>query len=139
MTGEGDRSMVDVGLRRVPGLDPGAPLPDSDPRLVERISDEIRGTGRMSFARFMELALYDPDAGYYTAGRGLDATATGPGRGGDFLTAPEGHPIFGWAVARHLESVWVALNRPARFVRLWTPRAQYLINKAHVARVREVG
>lgn len=31
------------------------------------------------------------------------------------------------------------LNRPARFVRLWTPRAQYLINKAHVARVREVG
>jgi hypothetical protein len=31
------------------------------------------------------------------------------------------------------------LNRPARFVRLWTPRAQYLINKEHVARVREVG
>jgi hypothetical protein len=31
------------------------------------------------------------------------------------------------------------LNRPARFVRLWTPRAQYLINKQHVARVREVG
>lgn len=31
------------------------------------------------------------------------------------------------------------LNWPARFVRLWTPRAQYLINKAHVARVREVG
>lgn len=31
------------------------------------------------------------------------------------------------------------LNRPGRFVRLWTPRAQYLINKRHVARVREVG
>jgi hypothetical protein len=30
------------------------------------------------------------------------------------------------------------LNRPARFLRLWTSSAQYLINKAHVARVREV-
>jgi hypothetical protein len=30
------------------------------------------------------------------------------------------------------------LNRAARFIRLWTPRAQYLINKSHVARVREV-
>jgi hypothetical protein len=31
------------------------------------------------------------------------------------------------------------LNRATRFVRLWTPRAQYLINKQHVARVREIG
>jgi hypothetical protein len=31
------------------------------------------------------------------------------------------------------------LNRAGRFVRLWTPRAQYLINKRHVARVNEVG
>ena len=64
----------------------------------------------MTFARFMDLALYDPEAGYYAGG------ATGPGRHGDFLTAPEGHPIFGWAVARHLESVWAAIDRPARFV-----------------------
>jgi SAM-dependent MidA family methyltransferase len=58
----------------------------------------------------MEVALYDPEAGYYAAG------LAGPGRGGDFLTAPEGHPIFGWAIARHLESVWQALGRPAEFV-----------------------
>jgi hypothetical protein len=30
------------------------------------------------------------------------------------------------------------LNRAARFIRLWTPRAQYMINKAHVTCVREV-
>jgi len=30
------------------------------------------------------------------------------------------------------------LNGPARFVRLWTPRAQYIINKRHVAHVREI-
>jgi SAM-dependent MidA family methyltransferase len=104
------RRPIVLGIRRVPELEPDAPIPDSDPRLVERIAEEIRALGPLSFARFMELALYDPDAGYYTSG------ATGPGRHGDFLTAPEGHPIFGWAIARHLESVWTALDRPNRFV-----------------------
>ena len=112
VTGSGGapRKPFVLGLRRVDELDPAAPLPESEPRLVARITDEIRASGPMTFARFMELALYDPDAGYYTGG------ATGPGRHGDFLTAPEGHPIFGWAVARHLESVWTALDRPTRFV-----------------------
>jgi SAM-dependent MidA family methyltransferase len=104
----------DVGVRRVPGLDLAAPLPDSDPGLVSRIAAEIRDGGPMTFARFMELALYDPEAGYYTAGS-ADATA-GPGRERDFLTAPEGHPIFGWAIARHVEDVWARLDRPSRFV-----------------------
>ena len=99
-----------LGLRRVDELDPGAALPESDPRLVAKIASEIRAGGPMAFARFMELALYDPEAGYYTTG------ATGPGRHGDFLTAPEGHPIFGWSIARHLESVWDALDRPVHFV-----------------------
>jgi Uncharacterized conserved protein len=99
-----------LGLRRVPELESDGSLPESSPDLVARISGEIRGSGPMTFARFMELALYDPEAGYYTGG------TSGPGRHGDFLTAPEGHPIFGWALARHLESVWAALDRPSRFV-----------------------
>ncbi len=98
------------GVRRVPELDPAAALPPSHPGLVARIAEEIRSGGPMTFARFMDLALYDPQAGYYTTG------AAGPGRHGDFLTAPEGHPIFGWALARHLESIWHALGRPGRFV-----------------------
>lgn len=117
MSGDPDaRPTVEVGVRRVDELDPAAPLPDSDPRLVERIAGEIRRDGPMTFARFMDIALYDPDGGYYTAARGTGEAETGPGRSGDFLTAPEGHPIFGWAMARHLESVWVALDRPARFL-----------------------
>jgi SAM-dependent MidA family methyltransferase len=108
-------STVSVGLRRVPGLDLDAPLPDSDPGLVARIVAEIRHQGPMTFARFMEIALYDPEAGYYTA-QPTSGLATGPGREADFLTAPEGHPIFGWAVARQLEEVWARLDRPARFV-----------------------
>jgi SAM-dependent MidA family methyltransferase len=107
---------IDVGLRRVTELDPAAGLPESDPRLVDRISAEIRRDGPMPFARFMEIALYDPEAGYYTADRREQEPQAGPGRAADFLTAPEGHPIFGWAMARHLESVWWALDRPQRFV-----------------------
>jgi SAM-dependent MidA family methyltransferase len=110
------RPLVEVGVRRVPELDLGAPLPDSDPRLVEQIAAEIRANGPMPFARFMEIALYDPEAGYYTSAGSRGEGAGGPGRGADFLTAPESHPIFGWVMARHLESVWGALDRPARFV-----------------------
>ena len=118
MSNESDRERpaIEVGLRRVPELDPRAPLPDSDPRLVAKIADEMRSAGPMTFARFMEHALYDPEAGYYAGSRELDGATTGPGRRGDFLTAPESHPIFGWAMARHLESVWLGLDRPARFV-----------------------
>ena len=104
------RRPIVLGLRRVPELEPDARLPPSDPRLVHRIAAEIRAVGPMPFARFMEIALYDPEAGYYTAG------STGPGRHGDFLTAPEGHPIFGWSIARHVEAVWDELGRPATFV-----------------------
>jgi len=54
----------------------------------------------------MELALYDPDEGFY--GRG-----GGAGRAGaDFLTSPEVGPLFGRLVARALDRWWVALGRP---------------------------
>ena len=111
-----ERPTIEVGLRRVPELDPGAPLPESDPRLTARIGDEIRSTGPMTFARFMDHALYDPEAGYYARSGEVEGAMTGPGRRGDFLTAPESHPIFGWAMARHLESIWLGLDRPGRFV-----------------------
>ena len=111
--GNGDHAarQVDVGLRRVAGLDPDAPLPASDPELAERLANEVRSDGPITFARFMARALYEPELGYYAR-----PTATGPGREADFLTAPEGHGIFGWSIARHLEDVWTALDRPARFV-----------------------
>lgn len=97
---------IDPGLRRV--LPPG-PLPEADPVLEARIRDEIAAGGPMTFARFMELALYDPERGYY---RGEEAR---PGRAGDFLTAPETHPVFGMALARTLDEMWSALGRPDRF------------------------
>ena len=97
-----------LGLRRADGLQ-ARPDPGDEPGLLELIRSEIRSDGPMTFARFMELALYHPDLGYYAGG------TRGPGRDADFLTAPESHPLFGWAVARQLHEVWDRLGRPERF------------------------
>ncbi len=99
---------VTPGLRR-------DPLPDldavgQDDELVDRMRAEIERDGPLSFARFMDLALYDPHGGYYRA------VAARPGREGDFLTAPEAHPIFGAALARAVADVWDRLDRPEPFV-----------------------
>lgn len=96
------------GIRREPAPDLDAVGQDDE--LVARIRAEIRDAGPMTFARFMELALYDPAGGYY---RGATAR---PGWSGDFMTASEAHPIFGHAIARQLEEVWVRLDRPTTFV-----------------------
>ena len=92
--------------------DPFADLSDlsDDPELAERIRAEIRERGPMPFARFMDLALYDPDGGYY---RSAEAR---PGRAGDFITAPELHPIFGELLARAVDDAWATLGRPDPFV-----------------------
>ena len=99
---------VVLGLRRPGDLRP-RPDPGHDPALLDLIRAEIRAAGPMTFARFMELALYHPELGYYATG------TRGPGRDADYLTAPESHPIFGWAVARQLHEAWDRLGRPARF------------------------
>ena len=99
---------IPTGIRRVPPPDLDSVA--SDPVLVERIRTEIEREGPLTFARFMELALYEPDHGYY---RSPDAR---PGRGGDFLTAPEAHPIFGRALARHVADAWRACGGPPAFV-----------------------
>ncbi|MEO8469126.1 MAG: SAM-dependent methyltransferase [Chloroflexota bacterium] len=97
-----------IGLRRADDL-VLRPEPGDELALVALIRDEIEATRPMTFARFMELALYQPDHGYYASGN------RGPGRSADFLTAPESHPIFGWAVARQLDEIWQRLGRPPEF------------------------
>jgi len=79
------------------------------PGLIADIRIEIEECGPISFARFMELALYHPLHGYYLS------PVRRPGRGGDFLTAPEMHPFFGLAIARHIVALWDRLDRPDPF------------------------
>jgi len=60
--------------------------------------------GWISFARYMDEALYAPGLGYYSAG------ARKLGAGGDFTTAPELSSLFGGCVARQCEQVLRSLG-----------------------------
>jgi SAM-dependent MidA family methyltransferase len=77
-----------------------------------RLELAARPDGFVPFDRFMEIALYSEDLGYYTA----SANRFGPG--GDFYTAAHVHPIFGASIARRLVAVRRALGteRPFRIV-----------------------
>jgi SAM-dependent MidA family methyltransferase len=68
--------------------------------VLSRLRDEIRRhEGWISFARYMELVLYEPGLGYYAGG----AQKLGPG--GDFVTAPEMGSLFGRTLARQLRQL----------------------------------
>lgn len=82
---------------------------DGNAHLISAIREEIQAVGRIPFARFMELTLYDPDHGYYMG------QERRPGRGGDFLTAAELHPFFGLTLARQVAECWDRLGNPGSF------------------------
>jgi SAM-dependent MidA family methyltransferase len=81
---------------------PTLPLPppaalELSVRLQTLIRREITAAGGwIGFARYMELALYAPGLGYYSAG------SHKLGAAGDFITAPELSPLFGRTLARQL-------------------------------------
>ena len=58
----------------------------------------------------MARALYDPDHGYYGAGKAR------VGRGGDFFTNVSVGPLFGRLLARQFVEMWQRLGKPADFV-----------------------
>jgi SAM-dependent MidA family methyltransferase len=100
---------MEVGQRGLPVTPPPTDDPGV-PELVARIRAEIDERGPITFARFMQRALYEPGLGYYAT------SAERTTRAGDFLTAPELHPIFGRVVARQLDEMWRRLGEPPDFV-----------------------
>ena len=82
------------------------PHPDPDAiahsaRLAQLIREQIAADpgAAIAFSRFMELALYAPGLGYYSAG------ASKFGSEGDFVTAPELGPVFAGCVAESVAPV----------------------------------
>jgi SAM-dependent MidA family methyltransferase len=73
-------------------------------RMHEHLAEQIAAAGWLSFERFMEIALYAPGLGYYSAG------AHKLGAGGDFTTAPEVSRLFGACVARQCAEILSALQ-----------------------------
>ena len=66
--------------------------------LADLIADEIRREGPLPFRKFMEMALYHPELGYYR--RPQDPF----GIGGDFYTNAQLQPVFGRLLAQRIES-----------------------------------
>ena len=85
--------------------------------LVKQMTTLIQETGPLTFARFMELALYDDEHGYYTTGGGRSPSMTSPiGReGGDFFTAPSLSPILAKCLVRQLAEIDERLGHPPVF------------------------
>lgn len=93
------------------------PEPDRDSlahseRLVRRIREDIASHGAIPFWRYMELALYAPGLGYYSAG------ARKFGSEGDFVTAPELGPLFAQCVAQAVAPILRTLGDDAVFFEL---------------------
>lgn len=65
--------------------------------LCQLIKNEIQEKGDIPFSRFMELALYAPNLGYYANGR------LKIGQAGDFITAPTLSPLFAQTLAQQLK------------------------------------
>jgi SAM-dependent MidA family methyltransferase len=91
-----------VDFNTIPSMQLHLPEPTFDALNASRalqhlIANEIRrNSGWISFARYMEMALYTPELGYYSGG------STKLGKDGDFTTAPEITPLFGNALAHVL-------------------------------------
>lgn len=83
------------------------------PELVAAIASEIGRHGPITFARFMELALYHPQFGYYM--RPSDPGTERIGWDGDFYTSSDVHPILGQAMAKQAAQVDALLGYPDPF------------------------
>jgi SAM-dependent MidA family methyltransferase len=76
--------------------------------LREQVEREIRECGPIPFSRYMEICLYDPAQGYYSA------HAEQFGKAGDFYTSSDVHAVFGRLLARQFEELWRALDQPTQ-------------------------
>jgi SAM-dependent MidA family methyltransferase len=78
--------------------------------LIELIRDRIRESGPVSFAWFMEQALYHPQFGYYASGR------CEIGRRGDYFTNVSVGRLFGDLLAAQFLEIWSKLGETRDFV-----------------------
>jgi SAM-dependent MidA family methyltransferase len=75
----------------------------------ELLAAEIRRNGPITFRRFMQVALYDPQHGYYR--RTLDPF----GKAGDFFTAEQIQPVFGVLMAAQVRQLYRQMGEPRGF------------------------
>jgi SAM-dependent MidA family methyltransferase len=92
---------------------PSAEAREHSERLSALIRQQIGGSGgAIPFARYMELALYAPGLGYYSAG------ARKFGADGDFITSPELGPTFAECIAESVAPLLRELGEGSVFFEL---------------------
>ena len=79
------------------------------PDLISEIKRQIQKKGLITFAEFMDTALYWPQIGYYTADR------IKWGKDGDYLTNIDVSPVFSKLLASQLNQMWHILDCPSQF------------------------
>ncbi|MBI5644088.1 MAG: SAM-dependent methyltransferase [Deltaproteobacteria bacterium] len=101
---------------RVPGRDiESGPLKEILCRIGEK--------GRLSFAEFMDVALYWYDGGYYASAVNRWAEA------GDYITNVDISPVFSRLIARQVSEMWEKLGRPAEFTLVEAGAGRGLLSK----------
>ena len=73
--------------------------------IIRRIEEK----GPVTFAEFMEVALYWPEDGYYTSAREKW------GGGGDYVTSIDISPVFSVSIAKQIVQMWSLLGSPDSF------------------------
>lgn len=81
-----------------------------NPALISLIREEIAKRGPVSFAWFMQQALYHPEHGYYSSGR------CAIGRQGDYFTNVSVGPLFGQLMTAQFAEIWNQLGKSDHFV-----------------------
>ncbi len=84
----------------------------SNPNLCQEITQRIQRShqNRISFAEYMDLALYHPQYGYYAR-----IGDTKIGTGGDFMTSPHLAVEFGSCLSKQIYELWKLLGKPEPF------------------------
>ena len=83
---------------------------NGNPALIKLIRAEIEKRGPVSFAWFMEQALYHPAHGYYSSGQ------CAIGRHGDYFTNVSVGPLFGRLLTAQFAEMWERLGETESFV-----------------------
>ena len=72
--------------------------------IIERLNHKLTEQSSLSFSEFMQMALYDPEAGYYTS--------TISQFGQDFVTSPEISPLFAYCLAQFCQDILAHYHHP---------------------------
>lgn len=91
----------------------------------------IRENGPMTFAAFMEAALYCPEGGYYTSPGGRW------GEKGDYITSLDVSPVFSKLLAKQIHEMWVLSGSSEGFTLIEAGAGRGWLSKGILATLKE--